>query len=82
MATEPGATYGLRLVLWSNQSDYLVTWSPAAGFRVGIRRQDVIILFTCRPTANRETAASYNQANAKVVDQQRVNLYLLSSNVK
>jgi len=34
MTSDPGATSGLRLVLWTNQSDGLVTMSPAAGFRV------------------------------------------------
>lgn len=34
ITSDPGATYGLRLVLYNNQSDSLITMSPAAGFRV------------------------------------------------
>jgi len=35
-ATRPGAEYGLRLLLVVNQSDYLVTNSPAAGFMASL----------------------------------------------
>ena|SRR6218665_1209899 len=36
LTTQPGAIYGLRLVLWINQSDAYVVWSPAAGYKVGL----------------------------------------------
>ena len=35
ISTQPGANYGLRLVLWTNQSDAYLIGSPGAGFRVG-----------------------------------------------
>jgi len=34
VSTQPGANYGLRLVLWVNQSDAYVVGSPGVGFRV------------------------------------------------
>jgi len=32
--TQPGATYGLSMILTANQDEYLVANSPCAGFRV------------------------------------------------
>jgi len=34
-SSQPGAVYGLAMILNADQSEYLVTNSPAAGFRAG-----------------------------------------------
>jgi len=36
VTTQPGANYGLRLVLWVNQSDAGLIASPGAGYKVGL----------------------------------------------
>jgi len=45
VTTQPGANYGLRLVLWVNQSDAYIIGSPAAGFRVGLEMGFCLIEF-------------------------------------
>jgi len=48
ITTQPGASYGLRLVLWVNQSDSLLIQSPGAGYRVDLSLVIIFPLFEFR----------------------------------